>query len=609
MRKLFQFKSIGLKLMAFLLLISSILLSSLLRAQPVINCNLKAKIDYKTSNLLLKAKAVGNGYYYSWDFGDGTSATGKRVSHTYASSGSYKVCMLTVSKNKLCSLTTCDWVKIERKCTLEAKMAMVVDGFTVKLVGKTNEKASLVWKLSDGTVLRGDEVKHMFKSPGVYDVCLVATSNYDKACTYTTCQKVVIKRPCDLDLNAWYKIDCRTGKVQFKAETGEAGETAYQWNIDNGTQLSGVAPTTQLAAGTYHVCLLAKNYRTKCKDSFCFNITVCSCNDCKLDPNFRYIINCKDGYIKFYGIENTANEYEWTVNGSTIADTKDAVYYFKSDGKIEVCFYVWDTVNNCKANVCKTIEIDCNPCKLEPKFRYKVDCAKGVMHLYGIVNGAQTFAWKVNGVSAGYNQNVSYSFKQDGLYSICFTAYDSVSDCKETICDTIEVDCDTCNLNPSFTYKFNCEDGYVKFYGNADGGNLYNWTVNGTYIGNGVDAVYYFKTNGTIEVCYTVKNSKTNCKTKYCQKVKIDCKTASVNPLENGGLNIFPNPSTGVVNIENALNSRVDCKIYTMQGKLVAQNSVDEHKTLTTSLLANGAYVVEAQTIDGIFKQIIIIEK
>src|SRR5438552_14569670 len=49
---------------------------------------------------------------YSWTFGDGGTATGQNPTYTYATPGTYYVC-LTVSDSGVCTQTHCDSVRVQ----------------------------------------------------------------------------------------------------------------------------------------------------------------------------------------------------------------------------------------------------------------------------------------------------------------------------------------------------------------------------------------------------------------------------------------------------------------------------------------------------------------
>lgn len=69
---------------------------------------------------------VGNNIAsYSWDFGDGNTSTQTSPTHTYASQGSYNVCLTAtfyITKSETCSITTCMNVSVEGFGSFPSKM-------------------------------------------------------------------------------------------------------------------------------------------------------------------------------------------------------------------------------------------------------------------------------------------------------------------------------------------------------------------------------------------------------------------------------------------------------------------------------------------------------
>jgi hypothetical protein len=54
------------------------------------------------------ARPVSNRRTYAWTFGDGSSATGPVVHHTYASDGSFVVCLTVTDSAGNCTFNRCD---------------------------------------------------------------------------------------------------------------------------------------------------------------------------------------------------------------------------------------------------------------------------------------------------------------------------------------------------------------------------------------------------------------------------------------------------------------------------------------------------------------------
>jgi PKD repeat protein len=117
-----------------------------------------------------------NSAVYNWNFGDGTTGKGLHISHTYASSGTYDVCLVAkIKDDKECSFTSCADVAVTGLCNLDVTWtasqsgaeALVVFDATSPVMGVT-----YTWNFGDGTTATGNPVSHKYAANGFYQVCL-----------------------------------------------------------------------------------------------------------------------------------------------------------------------------------------------------------------------------------------------------------------------------------------------------------------------------------------------------------------------------------------------------------------------------------------------------
>ncbi|MCA1598183.1 MAG: PKD domain-containing protein [Chloroflexi bacterium] len=80
--------------------------------KPIAKISVKTKHPRRLHKVRLEAKA-GVGYKYSWKFGDGKTATGRRVSHTYRKAKKYKI-TLTVRDSSGAKASTVRTLKVAR---------------------------------------------------------------------------------------------------------------------------------------------------------------------------------------------------------------------------------------------------------------------------------------------------------------------------------------------------------------------------------------------------------------------------------------------------------------------------------------------------------------
>ncbi|MFD1686727.1 PKD domain-containing protein [Halobellus litoreus] len=132
---------------------------------------------------------------YSWDFGDGTAATGATPSHTYDSSGSYTA-TLTVTDDDGATATSQQTVSVSQ--ANQGPTASVTLSPTDPEVGQTvsfdasgssdpdGSIASYEWNFGDGTAATGATPSHAYDSTGTYQVNLTVTDDDGATATDTT---------------------------------------------------------------------------------------------------------------------------------------------------------------------------------------------------------------------------------------------------------------------------------------------------------------------------------------------------------------------------------------------------------------------------------------
>ncbi|MDG6222611.1 MAG: PKD domain-containing protein [Candidatus Bathyarchaeota archaeon] len=202
---------------------------------------------------------------YTWNFGDGTTATGAIVTHTYENSGSYKI-ELTVTDNEGATDSTTSTKTIlnnepiaaftqtseeankGEKIVFDASESFDVDGTIVEYT----------WTFGDQTTSTGVIVDHSYPNTGEYTVTLTVTDDDGATDSVTSTVNVVNQEPVAIFIANTTEIT-ENQAVQFDASESydtDGTITTYTWNFGDGTTATGITTEhTYTQAGEYTVTL------------------------------------------------------------------------------------------------------------------------------------------------------------------------------------------------------------------------------------------------------------------------------------------------------------------------------------------------------------------
>jgi PKD repeat protein/archaellum component FlaF (FlaF/FlaG flagellin family) len=185
---------------------------------------------------------------YNWDFGDGNTATGITVSHTYSDNGSYSV-TLTVTDNSgatdsadatktiinrppVASFTeTAETVNTDEPITFDASDSSDPDGSIV----------NYSWDFGDGATGTGVSVQHAYSQEGTYTVTLTVTDD-DGATDTTSATKTVLNRIPIASFTESAETVSIGETIHFNASESydpDGTIVSYSWDFGDGNTATG----------------------------------------------------------------------------------------------------------------------------------------------------------------------------------------------------------------------------------------------------------------------------------------------------------------------------------------------------------------------------------
>jgi PKD repeat protein len=184
---------------------------------------------------------------YFWNFGDGTKASGKNITHTYTTKGQYVV-TLTVIDNDMRIGTDQAEIAVSSGEPYAGFTASATKGM-IPLTVEFDASSSLDvdgtietyrWEFGDGASATGITAVHTFEIGGTYTVTLEVIDNHGKSDT-TTMDIIVYEKPV-----ARFTANPTLGKapleVSFDASESsdvDGNIVSYQWDFGDGLTASG----------------------------------------------------------------------------------------------------------------------------------------------------------------------------------------------------------------------------------------------------------------------------------------------------------------------------------------------------------------------------------
>ena len=191
-------------------LIAVVLFSSLLFTQAKAQTGCVANWQAFPSGCYVKftdaSTGTGSNTTYSWTFGDGQTSTIQNPVHTYASSGTYSVCLTIyvpnpTNPNSPCTNTLCKTVTVQCPTTLPctANWSFQTGGTASCIVYFTDASSGATawsWTFGDGQTSNVKSPVHSYSVTGSYSVCLTITVPTPAGnCTNTLCKFITVYCP------------------------------------------------------------------------------------------------------------------------------------------------------------------------------------------------------------------------------------------------------------------------------------------------------------------------------------------------------------------------------------------------------------------------------
>jgi gliding motility-associated-like protein len=338
----------------------------------------------------------------SWDFGDGKTANGASVTHSYFTPGSYQVKLIVTSDlgcTDSLSKTITVYPQPLAAFIIPASQCLTSNSFSFNSnanIGFGGSISSQVWNFGDGNSSIGTNVSHSFATAGQYPVNLQVTSN--NGCIDLVTDTITVFSSPTITASNVSSI-CLGNDVSFNSlvvggnlpyQYTWVGPNSFNSNVPNPT----ITNTSNNATGNYTVTVIDSN---GCTGSFTTSLIV------KLPPSVSPIVGSTGGCVgSSINLTNTTSNGIWSSNDPSVAtiNPNTGSVNFISAGSTTINYAV--TVNGCTSGV--TSNLISNAVSLHPDI---IECNNGITHFnasdiyYGVTysntNPSNTYLWSITG--------------------------------------------------------------------------------------------------------------------------------------------------------------------------------------------------------------------
>ncbi|MCB9261320.1 MAG: PKD domain-containing protein [Flavobacteriales bacterium] len=559
-----------------------------------------------------------------WTFGDGTTSTAKNPIHKYSSSLSWAtVCLQIYDSTATCSDQYCVTIALPNGNNCNADFDTYVSGSSVSFYPKDYSSKIYRWTFGDGDTSSSFSPYHKYQTTSIqtFNVCHYV-SDSSMACSDSVCKTVTVyPDTCDVS----FTLSQYKNVVALKANSNVA-TTHHYWTFGDGHSVSGgggsVTYTYQpvTTATTYQVCHYIMDSTLGCNDTSCQYIIVYpdSCNA-------AFSTQISGNSVRFSGVYQANRFYYWTFGDgatSTGNNSVSIVHTYSKQGTYNACLTVWDTTG-CQSTYCDSIVVGGSATGCQADFSFYV--MDTIAHFKNMSSSNTTqYLWSFGDGTSSTQKNPSHHYTYFGTYTVCLYAYDS--GCVDSICKSVTID-SMKSCTAFFRVAVDTNTKYKLYLINGSSNkssHQYYWNFGDGGTSTQRNPSHHYSTFGRYNVCLTVIDSSANCYDTYCDTLGLDSlgrllkvdgfdievldQLGVGNKLNKNNFRIYPNPTSGLVNIElvQGKSEGAIVRIYSMNGILISEVEMeaDGKANLDIAHQPDGLYLIE---ISG--KQVMVREK
>jgi len=443
-----------------------------------------------------------------WTFEGGTPATSTLAAPvvTYSSAGIFSVKLEVSNADQAGELSRNDYITIDASATSEFTIQPFGQN-TVALNNQSTNALSYSWTFGDGAVSQDQSPFHTYAEPGIYTICLTASS----ACgSSNSCKQIDID---DLgptgsapvaDFNADVTDGCGPLTVQF-SDLSTNNPSTWSWTFENGTPASSSDqnPIVSFAdAGDFSVLLTVGNVSGQDQETKLNYIVV----ESTPAPNFILEVEGANVVLTNTTTDLINNSYDWSFGDNTSSALVSPSHTYTTDGQYVITL---TATNDCGAitySEAVDISIDNTAAAPSAAFTSSLDNGCGPLTVEfadASTNNPTSWNWTFeNGTPAtSTDQNPTVVFEEAGNYTVILEASNGIGADMAIQLSYINV-----IEEPDVDFETGSNGLEINFNNKTAYGETYTWDFGDDNTSDELNPTHTYSEGGTYTITLTATN-------------------------------------------------------------------------------------------------------
>ncbi|MFO8088004.1 MAG: PKD domain-containing protein [Bacteroidales bacterium] len=478
--------------------------SVLVKINPEASFGMSANYGCSPLNIQFANNSTGSPLAYSWDFGDGATATGTNPgTHTFQYHGStdttYYVTLIAYNN---CGQDTFTSPITVRPQSVDAFFTPSISSgcapLSIDFSNYSTPNSVYEWDFDDGNISSSLNPTHTFINAGTYDVKLIVS---DTCSSDTITHTIHVSPPPVADFSSSKDTICAGETVNFTNLS--VNPANISWDFDDGSSSNLTNPShTYTNSGTYDVKMIIQEQGTLCYDSIIKTVYVSPGATAGFSTSA--LSGCVPLNINVYDSSQGAVYYQYDFDNGSAANIPSPSTVYTQDGQ----YKIWQVVeNNFGCRDSAQINITAHPKPLSD-FSLPSTLACDTPAVLKISNqsiGAGNYDWNFGNNGSSTMQHPQVTYDSAGVYKITLIA-SNMYQCSDTSSQTFKV-----SSPPELSFNMKPEEGcqplQVQFINNSSNLSQAYWSFGDGNTANKQNPTHTYQGAGSYSIELIGENS------------------------------------------------------------------------------------------------------